>query len=127
MLLQSHAGEIHVLPALPEAWKSGSVRGLRARGGFTVDIAWENGKVKNITIYSALGGNCRVSAAIPLKALKTSYKNANGPNPNPLMQAPPPSRFEAATGGTSRSVDIGPVYRIEFQTEKGGRYVVVGG
>jgi alpha-L-fucosidase 2 len=126
MLLQSHAGEIHVLPALPEAWKSGSVRGLRARGGFTVDITWENGKVKNITIYSALGGSCRVAASIPLKVLKTPYKNASGADSNPLMQTPPPARFENTTGRASRSVDVTPVYRIEFQTEKGGRYVVVG-
>lgn len=53
MLLQSHAGEIEFLPALPKAWHSGSVRGLRARGGYTVDITWQNGKGTTYKISSA--------------------------------------------------------------------------
>jgi alpha-L-fucosidase 2 len=52
MLLQSHAGEIELLPALPKAWQTGSVRGLRARGGFTVDITWQQGRVTAFRITS---------------------------------------------------------------------------
>ncbi len=60
MLMQSHDGAIHVLPALPTAWKNGSIKGLRARGGFEVDLRWEDGRLMELKIYSKLGGNCRI-------------------------------------------------------------------
>ncbi|MDX2431740.1 MAG: glycoside hydrolase N-terminal domain-containing protein, partial [Bacteroides sp.] len=55
MLMQSHTGEIHVLPALPEAWASGHIKGIVARKGFELDIRWENGKLENLVVRSKLG------------------------------------------------------------------------
>jgi alpha-L-fucosidase 2 len=62
MLLQSHEGELSLLPALPQAWSSGRVTGLRARGGYEVDVTWENGALTNAQVRPQFGGECRVRA-----------------------------------------------------------------
>ncbi len=81
MLLQSHLGELHLLPALPDIWKEGSVKGLKARGNYTVNINWQENKIRNAVIISNAGGLCKIRSSNPLtiSALKlSSTKESNG-------------------------------------------------
>jgi alpha-L-fucosidase 2 len=97
MLLQSHHGELHLLPALPEAWNSGSVRGLKARGGFQVDVDWRQGRIVSATVVAGRDGPCIVRTTHPM-ALGESNR---------------------------RSVRDGAGYLLRFNAEAGRRYRLI--
>ena len=86
MLMQSYGDAIQLLPALPNVWAAGSLKGLVARGGFVIDMTWKNNKVSTLKIVSKIGGNCRLRLENTLTAGKAiSLKKAKGKNPNPLF------------------------------------------
>jgi alpha-L-fucosidase 2 len=80
MLVQSHDGVIHLLPALPQQWSSGKVTGLKTRGGFTIDLAWHDRKIVSLKIISTIGGNCRLRTAAPLEDTRLSKASAENKN-----------------------------------------------
>jgi len=118
MLVQSHDGAVHLLPALPDAWPTGEVKGLRARGGFVVDMKWSGGQLTAATVRSTIGGKLRIRSYIPLQG--KGLVKASGPCPNDLfapaavqqpLRSPELQSFEL--------LPVRPVYEYDIDTRPG--------
>ncbi|MDL2209134.1 glycoside hydrolase family 95 protein, partial [Parabacteroides sp. OttesenSCG-928-O15] len=123
MLMQSHDGAVHLLPAIPDEWRTGSVSGLKARGGFEVDITWDGIQLEKATITSALGGNLRLRSYVPLKG--EGLKEAKGENPNQFFARP-----NISDPLVTKEIDnpqypvLNRIYEYDIQTEAGKSYKV---
>jgi alpha-L-fucosidase 2 len=126
MLLQSQDGAIQILPALPDKWANGSVKGLLARGGFEANISWENGKISKVKIYSKLGGNCRIRSYQPLKSAGNwKLKKATGVNPNPFYIIPDVKAPLISDKADLNKLSVRKTYLYDFMTKAGEEYVLV--
>jgi alpha-L-fucosidase 2 len=125
MLLQSQDGFIFILPALPGAWPNGNVSGLKARGGFIINIEWKNGKASKIKIKSLLGGNCRVRSYNKLTA-EGNFKleKAKGKNPNPFFIVPNIKKPLISSEAKIKPVGLKKSYLYDFQTQAGKTYIL---
>lgn len=124
MLMQSYDGFIYLLPALPSVWPDGEIKGLRARGGFEIDMKWSKGKIEKVEITSTIGGVCRLRTLTPLKG--KGLKSAKGENPNPLF-----ATFEGLEPIISPEAKLNPVelkktYLYDLPTQAGKTYTLIG-
>ncbi|WP_421798593.1 glycoside hydrolase family 95 protein [Haliscomenobacter sp.] len=124
MLLQSHAGEIHLLPALPKAWHTGKVKGLRARGGFEVDMEWKDGVLVQATIRSTLGGNCRLRTNTQVAVQNVQTLEVKGENGNQLFRVVAPGKMLIKDSGAADKMIVNEGFAVDFETKRGGAYEV---
>ena len=118
MLVQSHAGEIHLLPALPQAWHTGKVKGLKARGGFEIDMEWAQGKLTKAVIHSKHGGHCRVRTNENLSVQNTNIQTQTGSNPNPLFSFIDAGKPMIKNATKSNITPANQGFVLDFETEK---------
>ena len=117
MLLQSHDGAVHLLPAIPDNLKEGSYKGLVARGGFVVDVDWKDGKITNAKITSRIGGLLRIRSAVPLQG--DGLKPADPKKSNPLLAPANVAKPKVSPEAVFHENAAVKYYEYDVETSKG--------
>lgn len=125
MLVQSHDGALHLLPALPDAWPAGKVSGLMARGGFEVGMTWADGQLTQASVTSRLGGKVRIRSYVPLEG--EGLYPAEGANPNPYMESARIKTPLMAEGLQPQHPELYRVYEYDLVTKPGQSYAITRG
>ncbi|MDO4171517.1 MAG: glycoside hydrolase N-terminal domain-containing protein [Prevotellaceae bacterium] len=121
MLVQSHDGALHLLPALPDAWQKGEVSGLMARGGFVIDnMTWNGQQLDKVTVTSRLGGNLRLRSYVQLKG--EGLKPAKGANANPFYPVADIKAPVVSGKINPQQPMLYKVYEYDIETQSGKQY-----
>ena len=123
MLVQSYDGAISLLPALPDAWPDGYIKGVRTRGGFEItDMKWEKGKLVSVTLKSTIGGNMRLRSATKLRG--SGLVVTSGENSNPLFQRSHTFEPIISSKASLKGTGLGKDFEYDINTRTGGLYTV---
>lgn len=127
MLVQSSDGAIHLLPALPDVWKDGSIKGIRTRGGFEIaEMKWKEGKLTNLVVKSTLGGNLRLRLPNSMKHKSgVDLMDAKGENPNSFYFVNETAAPIISKESTIKPLELKPTILVDIATEKGKMYTFV--
>lgn len=127
MLVQSHDDAVHLLPALPDAWRNGEVKGLRTRGGFEiVSLKWKDGKIESVVVKSTIGGNLRLRTHNMLKVDGKDYSESKNDNPNPLFAKQHIARPLVSEKAPLKGISLMKTYQYDVPTEAGQTYTLIG-
>lgn len=122
MLLQSHDGALHLLPAIPATWNEGEVKGLKARGNFTVDMNWNKGQLAEAKILSNIGGKLRLRSYVPLEGEGLTI--AEGESANPLLSPVRMADAEISSETDKEYPMLLRVYEYDLDTTPGQTYTL---
>lgn len=122
MLLQSHDGAVHLLPALPDRWKDGMVQGLKARGGFEVSMKWKDGELELAKISSKFGGKLRLRSYTELRG--KDLRKAVGENKNPFFEKAKIKQVKVSEEITPAMPELRKVYEYDIDAKPNKSYLI---
>jgi alpha-L-fucosidase 2 len=123
MMLQSHDGAIHLLPAIPDNWPTGEITGLVARGGFVLDMAWKNNKLIRLKVKSKIGGKCRLRINKNMELKNRDLQLAKGLNTNPFYETPQVKAPIISSQAKLKPVGVKTTIEYDIDTDAGMEYV----